>query len=238
LTQYEKSAYIVADKSNSGIARETFVPRQMTSEVGSIQTMLDEAPFPVPEDICSDPNLERIQEILDRVILSHKTHEKAREIESSKATCVKWSNITLTTLTCSSIVTTLIVNQRVLLYIGTLLSACTLVFVIFQLTFDPAKGAELQRAAAKQLWYIREKVRNLIVDLRVDPASTDISRRRDELIGELKRIYEVAPDTSSAAYRKAQAVLKAKRWGLSDALREATGRVRELALGAHHPSQT
>jgi SMODS and SLOG-associating 2TM effector domain family 4 len=156
----------------------------------------------------SDPNVQAIRESFGRVVYSHKTHEKAREIESSKVTIVKWVNIVLTTLTSTTLVTSIFTNQRALLLIGSILSTLTLAFVIFQLSFDPAKESERHRAAAKELWYVREQYINLLADIKSDPNSVNISQRRDELIDELKRIYAVAPDTSSAAYRRAQTALK------------------------------
>lgn len=40
------------------------------------------------------------------------------------------------------------------------------------------------------------------------PEAVDVPARRDELIEELKKIYEFAPDTSSKAYRAAQRALQ------------------------------
>jgi hypothetical protein len=139
---------------------------------------------------------------------THKTHEKAREIESSKVTLVKWTNIVLTTLTSTALVTTIFTSQRALLFVGSVLATLTLAFVIFQLSFDPAKESERHRGTANELWYVREQYINLLADIKSDPGSIDIPRRRDELVDELKRIYAVAPGTSSASYRKAQTALK------------------------------
>jgi SMODS and SLOG-associating 2TM effector domain family 4 len=61
---------------------------------------------------------------------------------------------------------------------------------------------------AKELWFVREQYVHLLTDIKADPSSVDIPRRRDELVDGLKRIYAVAPDTSSAAYKKAQFALK------------------------------
>jgi hypothetical protein len=156
----------------------------------------------------NDANVQTIRESFGRVVYSHKTHEKAREIESSKVTLVKWVNIVLTTVTSTTLVTSIFTNQRALLLIGSILSTLTLAFVIFQLSFDPAKESERHRAAAKELWYVREQYINLLADIKSHPDAVNIPQRRDELIDELKRIYSVAPDTSSAAYRKAQTALK------------------------------
>lgn len=156
----------------------------------------------------TDPNVQAIRESFGRVVYSHKTHEKAREMESSKATLVKWVNIILTTLTSTTLVTTIFTNQTVLLYVSSVLSTLTLAFVIFQLSFDPAKEAERHRMAAKALWYVREEYVHLLTDIKTDPSSIDVQLRRDDLIEQLKRIYDLAPDTSSRAYRAAQKALK------------------------------
>src|SRR6266446_7402265 len=159
-------------------------------------------------DATIDPNVRAIRESFGRVVYSHKTHEKAREIETSKATVVKWVNIVLTTLTSTTLVTTIFTNQKILLYVGSILSTLALAFVIFQLSFDPAKEAERHRATAKALWYVREQYAHLLTDIKADPSAVNISQRRDELVEELKRIYELAPDTSSKVYKAAQKALK------------------------------
>jgi hypothetical protein len=156
----------------------------------------------------SKHNVEAIRESFGRVVYSHKTHEKAREIESAKADRVKWINIVLTTLTSAALVSTIITNQKTLLYVSSILSASALAFVIFQLSFDPAKEAERHRAAAKELWYVREKYVNLLTHIKANTNAVDVIGRRDELIEELKLIYKFAPDTSSRAYRAAQQALK------------------------------
>jgi len=155
-----------------------------------------------------DPNVQAIRESFGRVVYSHKTHEKARERASRWATITKWVNIVLTTLTSTTLISTIITNQKALLYAGSILSTLTLAFVIFQLSFDPAKEAERHRATANALWYIREKYIHLLTDIKANPNSVDIPNRRDELMEELKKVYDLAPDTSSRAYKAAQKALK------------------------------
>ena len=158
--------------------------------------------------VSNDPNVEVIRESFGRVVYSHKTHEKAREIENSKAEVVKWANIILTALTSGSLLTTVVTNERVLLYTSSALAAITLGFLIFQLSFNPEKEAERHRTVAKELWYVREKYIHLLTDIATNPHGIDASRRRNELVEELKFIYKFAPDTSSKAYAAAQKALK------------------------------
>lgn len=151
-----------------------------------------------------------IRETFGRVVYTHKTHEKAREIESNRVTLIKWVNIMLTTLTSGSLLVMIITNIHNFLYVGSVLSALTLAFVIFQLSFNPSEAADKHRNAAKELWYMREQYANLLADLRCGLIETEVQRRRDELIEQLKNIYSHAPNTSSKAYIKAQKALKVK----------------------------
>jgi hypothetical protein len=154
-------------------------------------------------------NLQVIRVSFGRVVYSHKTHEKDAEISSCHATAVKWANIILTTLTSGTLISTIITNQLILAYISTLLSAITLAFIIFQLSFNPEEKAEKHRQLAKELWYVREKYVNLMADIISERISEDtIIIRRNEIIEELKLIYKFAPITSSKAYKKAQEALK------------------------------
>lgn len=149
-----------------------------------------------------------VREAFGRVVYSHKTHEKAREIESGRVNIVKWTNIVLTTLTSAGLLGTIITDGRALLYTSAALSALALAFVIFQFSFDPAGAADKHRIAAKELWYLREQYANLLTDIQCGLPEDRVVSRRDELMGALNEIYAHAPDTSSKAYRKAQKALK------------------------------
>jgi hypothetical protein len=153
-------------------------------------------------------NIQVIRESFGRVVYSHKTHEKAREIASKMASRVKWANIILTTLTSTTLLGTVITDQRWLLYLSSVFSALVLAFVIFQLSFDPAKEAERHRNTANELWYVREQYIHLLTDVKTGATHDDIVKHRDELMEALKTIYKFAPDTDSKAYKQAQEALQ------------------------------
>lgn len=154
-------------------------------------------------------NLQVVRESFGRVVYSHKTHEKEAEITDSHVVVIKWINIVLTTLTSGSWASAIIVDQVILIYISTFLSAIALAFTIFQLSFNLDEKAERHRQLAKELWYIRERYVNLIADIISEKISEDtIISRRNEIIEELKLIYKFAPITSQRAYKKAQEALK------------------------------
>lgn len=157
----------------------------------------------------SNIHLQEIRESFGKVAYSHKTHEKAAEIESSQVGLIKWVNIILTTLTSGTLVGTIVTNETALLYIGGVFSSFTLAFAIFQLSFNPEKAAEKHRQTAKELWLIREKYLSLIADVLGGELSNDtITSRRDQLIADLHMVYKFAPATTSKAYKKAQEALQ------------------------------
>lgn len=153
-------------------------------------------------------NVQAIRESFGRVVYSHKTHEKAREIESAMTDRMKWINIILVTLTSGSLLTTVITDQRAALYVSSVAAGLALAFTIFQLSFTPEKTAEQHRTVAKELWYVREQYVHLLTDIQTDPGAVDIPRRRDDLVEQLRHIYRLAPDTSGSAYRAAQGALQ------------------------------
>lgn len=118
-------------------------------------------------------------------------------------------NIGLTALTTGTLISTVITNQCILVYISAFLSTLTLAFIIFQISFNPEKKAEKHRQVAKELWYVRERYVNLMADVINQKISDEtVISRRDGLIKELNMIYKFAPITSVKAYKKAQQALK------------------------------
>ncbi|MCP6718763.1 MAG: SLATT domain-containing protein [Patescibacteria group bacterium] len=154
-------------------------------------------------------NLQIIRESFGKVAYSHKTHEKAAEIEEGKKKKIKWGNIFLTTFTSGTLVGRIVTNEAALLYIGAALATLALAFTIFQLSFNPAERAAKHKSTAQKLWYIREKYVHLMADIINDRLSEDlIVAERNQLIEELKLIYEFAPGTDSKSYQEARKALK------------------------------
>ncbi len=154
-------------------------------------------------------NLQVVRESFGRVAYSHKTHEKAAEIEDRNSKLIKWANIGLAALTSGTLISTIVTNQNTFIYISALLSNIMLFGTFVQLKFKPEKKAEKHRYIAKELWYIREKYINLMADIINAKLNDDeIISKRDQLIEELSLIYKFAPQTSSKAYEKARKALK------------------------------
>ncbi|MDO8592752.1 MAG: SLATT domain-containing protein [bacterium] len=155
-------------------------------------------------------NLQVIRESFGRVAWSHKTHEKAAEIEERRAKKVKWINVVLTFLTFLSFSTSMVFPAEAWsVYIAVVLSALTLAFNFYLLSFNPEKIAEQHRYVAKELWGVREKYVNFIADIVNKKISNeDIVTRKDQFIKDLKIIYKFAPQTNPEAYGEADNALK------------------------------
>ena len=95
--------------------------------------------------------------------------------------------------------------------VGAVCSAVLLALNLYTRSYDLGKQAQQHRDSATQIWSVREKYLSLITDLAVgyEPLS-DVQRKRDELLDDLKDIYANAPSTSGAAYKRAHKALNLK----------------------------
>lgn len=148
-----------------------------------------------------------LREAFGKVVYSHKTQEKAREIEARRSVIVKWVNIVLITATSGTLLSTVITNQRALLYTSAGVSAAALAFTVFQFSFNPDGAAARHRDTACELWFVRERYLNVLTDMEAGLSLAEAARERNELTSELHHIYRHAPDTTSRAYRAAQKAL-------------------------------
>lgn len=153
-------------------------------------------------------NIQVIRESFGRVVYTHKTHEKAREIATDNAARIKRWNVILTALTATSVLATLIADQNMLKLVTAILSAVALGFSVYQLSFNPEKEAQLHRQTAKELIGIRDRYIHLLVDIKGGLPDDEILKRRDRLVEDTKRLYDFAPDTTYKAYKKAQEALQ------------------------------
>jgi hypothetical protein len=84
------------------------------------------------------------------------------------------------------------------------LSALAIVVVLCHLTFDLDSSAQAHAACATRMWHMRERYRALLSDLHDGAVGVDaVRRRRDELIAELREVYEEAPPLERKAYQTA-----------------------------------
>jgi hypothetical protein len=98
------------------------------------------------------------------------------------------------------------------------LAIFALATLLVHLTFDLDRSAQAHAWCATRLWHLREQYRALLSDLSDGAVDIDtVRRRRDELMAELRGVYENAPPGDHHAYQTAaQAILTADERALTD----------------------
>lgn len=98
------------------------------------------------------------------------------------------------------------------------LALLSLVALLSHLTLDPERSAQVHAACATRMLDIRERYRALLSDLHDGALGVDaVRRKRDELIGELRLVYEDAPPVERKAYQTAgQAIRTEDEKALAD----------------------
>jgi SMODS and SLOG-associating 2TM effector domain family 4 len=101
---------------------------------------------------------------------------------------------------------------------GAVLATLALMAMLCHLTLDLDRSAQAHAACATRMLDIRERYRALLSDLHDGALGIDaVRRKRDELIAELRRVYEEAPPVERKAYQTAgQAIRTEDEKALSD----------------------
>lgn len=154
-------------------------------------------------------NLDLLREAYGRVVYTQTTHEYAAQTLQGRNNRFKWFNIIINVLAFGGLIGVLVTNESVIKIITAVLSSLSLASSIYQLSFNPETEAIQHKAAARELWYVREKYKNLIADLMNSTIDKqEVVKRRDALLEELKLIYKFSPATDSDSYKKAQKALQ------------------------------
>lgn len=152
----------------------------------------------------------QLRECYARVVYTHKTQEKCADILLSQHKCIKFWQITLSALVTGGILTTLSDEWEVsATWFSAILSTFLLALNSYTKDYDLGEISQKHRAAAADIWLIREKYLSLLTDLRAGLRPLDeVRRERDALLAELHTTYSGAPSTNYKAYEKAQKALK------------------------------
>ncbi len=151
----------------------------------------------------------QIRECYGRVVWTHKTHEKCADIYAAQLKALKRTEIVLSALTTTSLLTSIFVAQRWGIIIGTLLSTVLQGVTLYAKDYDLAKIAKSHADTAVKMWSIRESYLSLLTDIKLNNLTLNqIQAKRDELQNQLASVYQNAPRTNSKAYDKASQALK------------------------------
>lgn len=152
----------------------------------------------------------QIRECYGRCAYTHKTHEKMAEACATRLRRIKLAQIILSALTTSGAVGVVFDRNSVFYpYATAVLAISLLILNSYVKDIDPGQSAQKHREAASDIWNIREAYLSLLTDIRDPNVSIDeLRKRRDDLQGQLHKIYRIAPNTTGKAYGEAQDALK------------------------------
>ena len=151
----------------------------------------------------------QLRESFGRVVYTHKAHEKQVDILLARLSRIKLGQFVLPAISTSGFVAMLLGTGWWGSLVGAIFSAALLALNLYTRNYDVAEHAKQHRDAAINIWSIREKYVSLIADLAMGSRSlSDTQLKRDALIDELSEIYANSPNTTEAAYKKAQKALK------------------------------
>ncbi|MEQ4700704.1 SLATT domain-containing protein [Providencia rettgeri] len=152
---------------------------------------------------------DQIRECFGRVAWTHKTQEKCSDILASRLKNFKWSQIILSALVTTGILTAVFGDSKIIGIVSAVLSLI-LTIINTYLKQDDLGGLSQRHAdAAVSLWDIREKYLSLLTDIRSGSVDYDyIIEKRDLLQSELFSIYQGSPRTINKAYSLATNALK------------------------------
>lgn len=150
----------------------------------------------------------QIRECFGRVVFTHKTHEKCADTYAARLATIKLSEIILSALTTTSLLTSIFGEQKIGTIIGAILSTIILGITVYTKDYDLGKLSKSHADTAQKLWNIREIYISLIADIKSGIlTSSEIKKERDKLQKMLNEAYSNAPRTNYKAYKLASKAL-------------------------------
>lgn len=152
--------------------------------------------------------LAQIREIYERVVFTHKTHEKCADRYAQQNKNFRLAQLVLSALISSGLVAIILTDQFWVEIITAIISFILLCINSYLKDFNLASEVEKHNTAAKDVLNIREKYFSLIRDIMADEEPiSELVKRRDLLQDELSTTYHNLPRTTSKDYDKARKAL-------------------------------
>lgn len=149
----------------------------------------------------------QVKEQYGKLVYSYTCHWEEVAILRWRNNFLKWSEIILTAISATGIVSFLIFDARWLATIGAVFSAISLAITLVTKEYNVDGKIISHQKSADDLWVIREKYLSLLTDIG-QISNDEICKRRDCLVEESFMIYKAALPTSAKAYARAQNKIK------------------------------
>jgi hypothetical protein len=152
------------------------------------------------------------------IIYRHRMHAELAQSRMRLDRVLRIAEVVLVTGVLVSALAGLYGRGYVYQVSGAALAALALIAMLCHLTLDLDRSAQAHAACATRMLDIRERYRALLSDLHDGALGIDaVRRKRDELIAELRQVYEDAPPAERKAYQTAgQAIRTEDERALTD----------------------
>jgi len=151
----------------------------------------------------------QIREDYGSLFYTYKAHLKQYERLERKSKKFKYAQIIFSVLATAGIVSSIFINEIIIVGIGAVFSAMLLAINLYYKDFDLVSEMLLHRKVADELWLIKGKYISLLTDFNALDSSL-IRSRRDELQNNLYELYKHTPKIDSKSHKLAQSAIQKK----------------------------
>jgi hypothetical protein len=152
------------------------------------------------------------------IVHRHRLHSVLAQSRLWWDRALRIAEVTLITGVVVSVMASVYGRGYTFQVVAAVLAVLALLVLLCHLTLDLNRSAQAHAACATRLWDIRERYRALMSDLSDGAIGMEaVRRKRDDLITDLRKVYEDAPPVERQAYQTAgQAIRTADEQSLSD----------------------
>lgn len=136
--------------------------------------------------------------------MTHKCHEKQREIEARRARMARTASVLLSALSSTGVVTILVTQDPWAQWATAIITFLGLFANLWILQFTPDQRAADHKEAAAQYLLLRNKARTAGADYKLDPSATSAKAILQELDARSSELAARYPSTSPGAATQAR----------------------------------
>jgi conflict system pore-forming effector with SLATT domain len=149
--------------------------------------------------------LDHLRLTFGQVIHRHRLHTQAAHSFAQWDRWLRGSEALLITGVAGTALAAAYGRGYVFAIVAAALASAALLVLVIRLTFSFETSAHVHNACSARLWQIREQYRSLLTDLHDGVIDADQARRRrDELMDELRAVYENVPPPALKVYQAAR----------------------------------
>lgn len=149
----------------------------------------------------------QIKDAHGKLVYTYTTHQKQIECDEFSDKWMKNTQIILSAVSTTGIMTSIIWSQKWLAIVSGIISAISLGLTLYAKEWNLCDKISKHNEIVNELWLLREEYVSLLTDID-NLEENIIVVKRDDLMKRTSVIYKKAPRTSNKSYMMAQKALK------------------------------